>query len=284
MCDKNAVVRVPSTDGVTVALHDLGGDGPPLLVSHATGFCGRVYEPLAAALSTRFHVWALDFRGHGESTAPEAEALHWHRMTDDLGAAVATIDGGPIGVFGHSMGGGCALLLEHRAPGTLAWAYLYEPIVRPDAGLFATSNPMAEQAARRRDTFPSRADVMLRYAERPPLSLLRADCLRAYVEHGFRDDEDGAVTLRCAPAVEAGVFARSGDITLDDVDGVSIPVTVAVGGTESSALFSPAMLAADVVDRVANGRLERFETLGHLGPMQDPELVAASVVAAVSAR
>jgi pimeloyl-ACP methyl ester carboxylesterase len=278
MCDKNAAVRVPSTDGVTVALHDLGGDGPPLLVSHATGFCGRVYEPLAAALVNRFHVWALDFRGHGESTAPAPEALHWHRVTDDLAAAVATIGDGPIAVFGHSMGGACALLLEHRAPGTFTWAYVFEPIVRPDAALFATSNPMAEQAARRRTTFPSRADVLWRYAERPPLSMLRADCLRAYVEHGFRDEEGGAVTLRCAPAVESGVFARSGDITLDDVDGVTIPVTVAFGAIEASAGFSPATLAGDVAARVENGRLERFDALGHLGPMQDPELVAASVL------
>jgi pimeloyl-ACP methyl ester carboxylesterase len=283
MCDKNAAVRVPSTDGVTVALHDLGGEGPTLLVSHATGFCGRVYEPLAAALSTRFHVWALDFRGHGESTAPATEALHWHRVTDDLAAAVAALGDGPVGVFGHSMGGACALLLEHRAPGTFAWAYVFEPIVRPDAALFATSNPMAEQAARRRATFPSRADVMLRYSERPPLSLLRADCLRAYVEHGFRDDEDGSVTLRCAPAIEAGIFARSGDITLDDVATVTIPVTVAFGGVESSAAFSPASLAGAVADRVANGRLEGFDRLGHLGPMQDPELVAASVLAAATA-
>ena len=282
MCDKNAAVRLPSTDGVTVALHDLGGDGPPLVISHATGFCGRVYEPLAKSLSSRFHVWALDFRGHGESTAPAAEALHWHRMTDDLAAAVSAIGDGPIGVVGHSMGGACALLLEHRAPGTFAWAYVYEPIVRPDAALFATSNPMAEQAARRRATFPSRADVMWRYAERAPLSLLRADCLRAYVEHGFRDDEDGAVTLRCAPAVEAGVFARSGDISLDDVDGVSIPVTVAFGAVESSAVFSPASLAGDVAARVKSGRLEGFDALGHLGPMQDPELVAASVLAFAS--
>ena len=272
-------MHVPSTDGVTVALHDLGGDGPTLLVSHATGFCGRVYEPLAAARSSRFHVWALDFRGHGESTAPASEALHWHRITDDLAAAVAALGDEPIGVFGHSMGGACALLLEHRSPGSFAWAYVFEPIVRPDAALFATSNPMAEQAARRRATFPSRAEVMLRYAERPPLSTLRADCLRAYVQHGFREDEDGSVTLRCAPAVEAGVFARSGDITLDDVEDVAVPVTVAFGAVESSAVFSPAMLAGDVADRVQNGRLERFDRLGHLGPMQDPELVADSVLA-----
>ena len=38
---------VPSTDGVTLAVHDLGGDGPPLLLCHATGFHGRVWTALA---------------------------------------------------------------------------------------------------------------------------------------------------------------------------------------------------------------------------------------------
>ena len=56
--------RVPPTrattpDGVTVALHDLGGDGPPALLVHATGFHGRALGPLArevsGAASTAWH-------------------------------------------------------------------------------------------------------------------------------------------------------------------------------------------------------------------------------------
>ena len=38
--------HVDSTDGVVLALHDLGVDGPPLLLCHATGFHGRVWAPL----------------------------------------------------------------------------------------------------------------------------------------------------------------------------------------------------------------------------------------------
>lgn len=280
MGDKNASVRVASTDDVTVVLHDLGGDGPPLLVSHATGFCGRVYEPLAAALAPSFHVWALDYRGHGESSVPAAEALHWHRVTDDLEAAVRAITTEPIGVVGHSMGGACALLLEHRMPGTFRWAYVYEPIVRPEAPLSEGTNPMAEQAKRRRATFVSREEVLYRYAERPPMSTMRADCLRAYVQHGFRDDEDGSVTLRCAPAVEAGVFARSGDITLGDIGDVTIPVTVAAGGRDDGAPISPATFAGAIVDALPNAVLERHDALGHLGPMQDPVGIAAAILRA----
>ena len=63
-------MRIASTDGVTVAVHDLGGDGEPFLICHATGFCAQAYTPMAARLAERHHVWGLDFRGHGDTPAP----------------------------------------------------------------------------------------------------------------------------------------------------------------------------------------------------------------------
>ena len=41
---------VPSTDGVTLALHEHGGSGRPTLFCHATGLHGAVWEPMSAAL------------------------------------------------------------------------------------------------------------------------------------------------------------------------------------------------------------------------------------------
>src|SRR5689334_18157382 len=147
-----------------VAVHDLGGAGAPLLLCHATGFCGRAYEPLAAELADRFHVWALDFRGHGDSSAPEGERFHWDGMADDLLAAIDVIATGPIAVFGHSLGGGVAMLAEQRRPATLRWAYLFEPIVVPavEGTGFAGPNIMSSAARRRRPTFPSKAAALHR--------------------------------------------------------------------------------------------------------------------------
>jgi hypothetical protein len=48
------VVRVPSSDHVSVAVHDFGGSGPPLLLSHASGFHGYCYLPIADELTDRF--------------------------------------------------------------------------------------------------------------------------------------------------------------------------------------------------------------------------------------
>ena len=76
---------VPSTDGVEIAVHDLGGTGPPLLISHATGFHGRCYEPLAHALADRFHSVAFDYRGHGDTPQPDGP-VDWQRYGDDAEA------------------------------------------------------------------------------------------------------------------------------------------------------------------------------------------------------
>ncbi|MDQ3897170.1 MAG: alpha/beta fold hydrolase, partial [Actinomycetota bacterium] len=126
------MLRLPSTEGVTLAVHDLGGDGPPLLMAHATGFCGPVLAPLAAHLTTRFHCWTFDARGHGDTETPAGLDWRWSSFTDDV---LAVVDGlsldRPYG-FGHSSGGAALLDAEARRPGTFAALWCYEPIVWPE--------------------------------------------------------------------------------------------------------------------------------------------------------
>ena len=271
-------MHVPSTDGVQVAVHDLGGSGAPLVLAHATGFCARAYEPLAAELAGHFHVWGLDFRGHGDSTSPDNERFEWDAMAEDLEAAVAGVADGPVAVFGHSLGGGAAMLLEHRRPGTFRWAYLFEPIILPAGYVSDGTSALPAGAARRRPTFPSRGDAMVRYASRPPLNLLRADSLLAYVQHGFRDEPDGSVTLKCTPEHEAATFAATGKATIEMLTEITTPTTIAVGSPGPG--WTPASLAPEQVAALRNGRLEEQPVLGHFGPLQGPVTVAAGILAA----
>jgi pimeloyl-ACP methyl ester carboxylesterase len=269
-----SVERIASTDGVEVALHDLGGEGAPVLVVHATGFCAGAYEPFAGRLAGRgFHVWAVDCRAHGESSRPASGDLSWVGMTDDVFAAIDAIADGPVLAFGHSMGGACLAMAELRRPGVLRRGVLFEPIIFP--GGFdppPTGNPLAIAARRRRPGFASRLEALGRYASRPPLGAFRADALWAYVEHGFFEAADGSVVLKCSPADEGDTFDAPGKPTIEQVHAVEAPMLVMSGLRDLGR--GPTDFAPDVAAALAHGSLHSYDHIGHFGPFQDPDTLA----------
>jgi pimeloyl-ACP methyl ester carboxylesterase len=277
-----ATHSVPSSDGVTLALHDLGGGGPAVLFCHATGFLGMIWAPVAAHLAGIAHGWAPDFRGHGDSTSPVSMGFDWRGMADDVLAIVDHLGLSDVRAAGHSMGGAALVLAEQRRPGTFSRLYLYEPVLFPRAeGLPGSGgrNPLADAARRRRPWFPDRKTAYANFAAKSPLGTFDPESLRAYVDHGFRDRPDGeAVELKCTPEVEALVFEHAvAPTAFDRLGEVRTPVTVAVGGDVSG----PAQVAPLVADALPSGRLERYPHLSHFGPMEDPAGIAAAIATAL---
>jgi pimeloyl-ACP methyl ester carboxylesterase len=275
-------LRAPSSDGVRVAVYDLGGAGPDLLLVHATGFCAGVWTPLAPALTRSNRVVAIDVRGHGRTPAPEA-GMDWHGTAADVLAAVDALSlERPFGV-GHSMGGASLLLAEQARPGTFRGMWLFEPIVFPTdlEGARSGSNPLAEGARRRRARFDSAEAAFDNFAAKPPLSALHPAALAAYVRDGFEEAEDGSVTLRCAPEVEARTYEMGArHAAWDHLDEVACPVVVARGRADGP---GPSGFAPAIAQRLRRGRLEEHPSLGHFGPLEDPAAVAERIGAAVGA-
>jgi pimeloyl-ACP methyl ester carboxylesterase len=258
-----------------IALHDLGGAGDDvLIVCHATGFLGRVYRAFAAELTDHVRVVAIDFRAHGDSATPDdIEEFNWSGMADDLTAAINHLDARTLHGFGHSMGGAALLETERRLPGTFSSALVFEPIV--PAGMFSDTgeSPLSRAARGRLRSFPTRAEALQRYASRPPLDLFRADVLSDYVQHGFRDGEDG-VTLKCLPESEANTFTMAGRIHLGLMPEIELDVRIGRSGDGQL----PAQLAAAVAEALPNGQLLDFPTITHFGPLQDPVTVALAMI------
>ena len=270
---------VGSTDGVRLAVHDLGGRGPVLLVSHATGFHGRCYLPMAEVLGDRFHSVAFDYRGHGDSPRPEGR-VDWQRYGDDafaMASAMRELAGGPIVAFGHSMGGACLLIAAHRDPSLFSRLVVFEPIVFPPTGIRppGDESPLAAGARRRRAVFPSHDAAIANYASKPPLGGFTPAALDAYVRFGFREGEDGQVHLKCLPETEAQTFETGGEHrTWDVLTEIRTPVLVIAGRVEP---MQPSNIAAGVAERLPNGTyLERPE-LDHFAPMTHPDEIAALV-------
>lgn len=275
--DEAQTERIESTRGVSLALHCFGGDGPPLLINHATGFHARCYLPMAPRLTRHFTVWGVDFTGHGGSTSPTDGDFAWEGFADDVLAVVDHIGADSVCAFGHSMGGTATLLAERKRPGVIDRAFLYEPIVFPPEVLDARprNSIMADAAAKRRAEFDSRADALARYASRPPLGLMRADALWCYVEYGFVDTDHGTVELACAPASEAATFNNAGTAAKDVVT-VQSRTTIAFGRAVEDP--SPAAFATPLAEALPNGRALGYDGLGHFGPLQDPDRIAADVI------
>lgn len=280
-------MRVPSTDGVQIAVHDLGGTGTPLLISHATGFHGRCYIPLADALASSFHSTAFDYRGHGDTRRPAGD-IDWERYGDDAVAMATWLverTGAPIDAFGHSMGGGCLLMAAHRAPQLFRRLVVFEPIVFPPGGVGDTptgegfESPMVVGARRRRTTFASYDAAIANFAGKPPLNAFTPQALEAYVRYGFAESVDGEVHLKCSPETEAGTFATGGrHQTWEHLPTIETEVLVVAGVLQP---LQPSMVAKPISERLPNGRYVQRDDLDHFGPMTHPleigELISAEL-------
>ena len=273
--------RLPSTDGVKLAVHDLGGGGPPLLMAHATGFCAPVLAPLAAHLTARFHCWAYDARGHGDTESPAGLDWDWSGFADDV---LAVVDGlgldRPYG-FGHSSGGAAMLDAEARRPGTFTALWCYEPILWPEVTdeLKASRRPLISGALKRRDQFPSRQEAYDNFSSKPPLESLDARALRAYVDCGFAADKEG-IRLKCPPFVEAAIY-RQGLVHdgFSRLPQVQCPVTIARGG--HSLAVEPEVAQAQA-DELPHSSLVTFPDLGHFGPLEGLATVAEAIAVALA--
>jgi pimeloyl-ACP methyl ester carboxylesterase len=266
---------LPSTDGVEVAVHDLGGDGPVVFFSHATGLHGMLWAPLARSLRG-YHAVAVDYRGHGDSGAPARDSYDWSGFRDDALALVDHLHTEPLFGVGHSMGGAVLMMAELARPGTFAALAVYEPIVFP-GGLVEAENPVADGARRRRPEFPTREAALANFSGKPPLDILTPEVLGLYVEHGFADTPAGTIRLKCSPETEARTFEGSArHDTFSRLGDIHCPVLVMSGPAADG---RPAEIASEVARLLPQGELHTFERLGHFGPLEDPPAVAGIVAA-----
>lgn len=272
--------------GVEIALLDWGGDGPAALLHHANGFCAATWDGVARGLAPHFRVFAMDARGHGDSSRPPRhEDYAWREFSADVGAVarrLAEETGRPVALgLGNSFGGTALLLAEVDEPGLFERLVLVDPVLLPAPGGEGGAPPTPGQAPTLIDTtlersavFPDRATARSKWATKRLFERWQPRALELYVSEGLRDRPDGQVELKCAPETEAAVFANSvGSRVWDVPERVKAPTLLlwAARGDFPRAVFE--RFAARLPD-------VRFEDLaaGHLAPMEDPDLVVRTAL------
>lgn len=248
-------VQVPGPDGHSIALHDFGGEGPPLLFAHATGMHGWTWSVIARHLTGQFHCWALDFRGHGDSAVAPTDDMNFEGLARDALAVVDAIGERNVIAVGHSMGGAALVLAALARPGAFAELFLYEPGLKsksePSEAESAYQRAMIDAMKRRRSCFDSRDAAIAAYARKHPMSGFHAGALAAYVDYGFDPcrGQGGGVELKCEPQTEAQVVAMS--VTHDAVgriSSLSCPLTQAFGTLTEPAMRDAVIGVARLTD------------------------------------
>lgn len=265
-------------NGLRLHYLDWGGEGPPRIISHATGFLGRVYRPIAQALCATNHVYSLDQRGHGDSQCPPLEAISWYHTADDLERWLEAMGFGAVHAFGHSAGGTAIAAVADRRPDLVARAMLVEPVLIDPADPQERPGQLYERTLKRKPTFDSIEAMSTNFAAKPPYASWRKDLLHDYCEHGTRADSDGRRVLRCPPAVEARLYQNARDFDgLSRLLAATVPMLVVFGeASDSPGIESAERIAARHRVRVARG-------CGHLAPMEQPDAIAQMAVEFFSA-
>jgi len=258
-------------NGIRLACQDWGGEGPPIIVLHATGFLGQVYRPIALALRSAGHVYSYDQRGHGDSSLPGDSDYSWASTVDDLKAFIVAMKLEGARALGHSAGATAIGSLASAHPELISRAVLVEPVVFDDGVPQSMQDSLADRTRKRKRWFES-AEAMFRGLEqKPPFATWRRDMLHDYCEYGTRPAPGGGVELKCAPEIEAEFYARAWQF-----DGLKLILesrspSLLLLGEKSD--FTGIKIADKIASHLVNGTVVKVPDATHFLPMEQPELV-----------
>jgi pimeloyl-ACP methyl ester carboxylesterase len=127
--------RHVDVDGITLSYAEGPNNGPPLVLLHAQFLDWFSYSRVLPELAKSFHVYAIDYPGHGNTVTPTDYPMTANRIGVDLAAFIEQHIGQPVFLSGNSSGGLLAVWLAANRP-ELVRAMLLE-----DPPLYASEYP-----------------------------------------------------------------------------------------------------------------------------------------------
>lgn len=110
------MIQVKQYNGKDVTLNyaEIENDAPPILFLHGLSDRWQFFLPLLPHISLRWHVYALDFRGHGDSSRSPP-----YRYIDHIKDTISFIEdviAEKTIIYGASLGGMISLMVAARRP------------------------------------------------------------------------------------------------------------------------------------------------------------------------
>lgn len=259
-------------DGLQLHYLDWGNPaGPPVVCVHGYTSSADAFNGFARHFRERFHILALDVRGHGESQWSPDGAYTYRDQAGDLASFVDRLGFGQFILLGTSMGG------------IIAMTYAMEHGQRLRALVLNDIGPEVEQGSQRitamvrdrPDEFASLEDAMAYRREVSPIvSARNAADQRELALGALRQLSDGKWGWKMDPAyirqrVERGAPVRPN--LWPALAGLACPA-LAVWGTDSDVLSEAQ--ARRMVETLPKGELLSIPGVGHAPSLVEPASLA----------
>jgi len=230
--------------GFTLRGHYTPPTGKPVIhFLHGNGFNGLVYEKFLGPLSKHFDIFLSNAQGHGDSDAGVRPFTDW----DDSASSFTEVwqhystlwaDVERIGI-GHSFGGVNTLLMTQIDPKLFTKVFLLDPIIGSRSWSYAANGlrmlglskhlPLAKQALVRGTYWPDEEALWNYFYQRGTFKGWDDDCLRSYLNHAMKSDENGGFSLKCPPQIESNIFSSYSNSVWSSLAALGIPVHMIYG-------------------------------------------------------
>jgi pimeloyl-ACP methyl ester carboxylesterase len=231
---------------------------PPIVLLHGGHQSAHSWDLVSLHLAQRYHVLALDQRGHGDSEWARDVAYTNHDMSLDAEAFIGAMGLRRPLLIGHSMGGRNAMLLTRRSPALLRGLAIV------DVGPEVSDRGRAVIAGFVRDNeeFDDLGQFISNVQRYDPYR--SREHIERTVKYNMLQRADGKFVSKCdANPRRLGVIRGSGpqeNITLEEARAFDLPVLL-VRGADSRILTAEA--AERFRDALPNGTLVTVPDCGH---------------------
>jgi len=251
------------TGSAQIHVTQVGRGVPALVFLHYWGGSSRTWEQVIQPLVDSARCVALDHRGWGQSSAPDAG----YAIGDMEADALAVITALPLTdyiLIGHSMGGKVAQLIASRRPAGLRGVVLVAPA--PAKPVAVPDDVRAQMAAAylSREAIIATLDGVLRHAT-------LSEELREQV---VQDSLAGSSEAK-REWVESAILE---DVSADLAQ-IDVPVLVVAGRQDRVEPIE--VLESHVLAEIPGARIEVIDECGHLIPLEKPDVLSDRIAAFV---
>jgi len=266
--------RYATVNGLRLHYLDWGNPGrPPLIMLHGIGRLAHTFDHIAPRFTDRFHVIAVDMRGHGDSAWDPNAGYLVEDYTKDLEALVAQLQLRNLTLWGNSTGGRVVQVYSGLHPDNVA-ALIVEDVgpERPRS----IADGFARQVQQDANGWASEDELVAQL--RTGNQGISDDQLRTYAHFGTKRGPDGRIIWKRDPNLAKGFVETE---LWQYVRKISSPTIYVIGGRSA---IVPAETQEQLKKTIQGVEIVTMPGLGHYPSQEKPAEFTAIVNAFLAKR